>query len=228
MKMNVKVFRSLTTDPLEVQDINGEELAIYPMEATPYHQQFLSRGRLSAWTSDGKTFKLLVDKGFFEASGNFFDSHVNGIWVNLLREAGKINGKLMKVIMLPAFLLLLVISILGFVFFEEHSQTIMLVSVIVLFIVQMVQSRKVNKKFEELQVEAQNKIFEYLGEEQVQEIVKRQEEYMQKYYKIEDEQEATDDSIVDAEFSELEEVNQIENNEELESDESNNSDSEEI
>ena len=187
MKMNVKVFKSLTGEPRVVQNINGMNVGIYFMEDTPYNQQFLSKGRMSAWTSDGKEFKLLVDEGFFNASGRFFDETVNSHWIELLTNAGKINKKYQLIMMLPAFLGLIIAVVLSSIWFQKHVQTVLIVAMIAVFVVQIFQSRLINKEFNKLQTEAQNKIYDYLGKDEVSEIIKAQEEYVKEYYKIEDE-----------------------------------------
>lgn len=209
MKMNVKVFNSLTSEPKVTQNINGETLGIYHMEDTPFHNQFLSKGRMSAWLSDGKTYKLLVDEGFFNASGRFFDETVNGFWIDLLNKAGKINSKYSKFLLYPALLVMLVVAIVVSLIWQDQSTVVLVVAVLGLFVVQIIQTRLVNKEFEKLQSETQSKIYEYLGEEEVALIVSKQEAYMQEYYKIDETTEETqenDPEVIEADFVESEHV----------------------
>jgi hypothetical protein len=66
MKLNPKIYKQLTQEPFDTQEINGKIVEFHYLNDTPYLFQFASKGRFAIWTSDGNNFKVLVEKRYYE------------------------------------------------------------------------------------------------------------------------------------------------------------------
>ena len=110
MKMNYKMFKNINLEPVDVQEFENNKVEIYNLEETPYFTQYAMRGRFSVWTGDGQgNYKVLIEKGYREESGRFYNKEVNQIWVNFFDQVDKANKKGFRLVMLPAIFVLLVV-----------------------------------------------------------------------------------------------------------------------
>lgn len=57
MKLNAKIYKQLTNEPFDSQQINGKTVEFHYMDNSPFLAQFASRGRFAVWTSDGSIIK---------------------------------------------------------------------------------------------------------------------------------------------------------------------------
>ena len=97
MKMNNKVFKYLTGEPFLVQELNGKQVELHYMNDTPFLQQYVPRGRFYIWSSDGRNYKLLIEKGFYEKMDYFFKEEINEVWLNYLDEISEMNSKMSRI-----------------------------------------------------------------------------------------------------------------------------------
>ena len=207
MKLNAKVYKQLTNEPFENQEINGKTVEFHYMDDTPFLMQFAARGRFAVWTSDGNDYKVLIESTYYEALKPFYEYEVNVIWLNFLDKVSSISKKVNMWFIIPTLVLYAVGALMAILFFQDQTLPILLGLIIVVVISNMVQSRMVNNKVKEENLNTQDKIRDYLGQEQFDELVKKQEEHYQQYFKF-DEVEQTDETPeveVDAEPQNLEE-----------------------
>ncbi|MDY0276577.1 MAG: hypothetical protein RBQ97_00685 [Acholeplasma sp.] len=193
MKINNKIYRSLTGEPFLTQDLSGKKVELFYMNDTPFLAQYVSRGRFYLWTSDGKDYKLLVEKGFYEKMNYFFDAKINEIWLNFLEDVGNTNSKMSKMFMGISLGISTLIIILIALFWREQLMMGVIVALFLTMIVNMVQSSKINRLVKEKNYEAQMKIKEVLTEEGFNKLLNDQDEYMKEYFKFEEDDENFDE-----------------------------------
>ncbi len=210
MKLNGKIYQQLSGEPFVSQVIDGKKVDFHYMNDTPYLFQYASKGRFAVWTSDGKDYRVLIEKTYYEALEDFYQEDVNKIWLNFLDKVGKVSKKFNLLFNIPALVLYLIVSILAVYVFQDYTMQILLGMIVLVVVVNMIQGRIVNNKVREENKNAQDEIRNLLGHEHFDSLVKAQEEHYQNYFKF-DEPAPTEDT-------EPKEAEQIA----LESDENNN------
>ncbi len=196
MKLNSKVYKQLTNEPFEKQQINGKTVEFHYMDETPFLTQFAARGRFAVWTSDGNDYKVLIESTYYEALKPFYEYDVNVIWLNFLDRVSNISKKVNMWFIIPTLVLYAIGAIIAIAFFQDQTLPILLGLIIIVVVSNMVQSRVVNKKVREENQNTQDKIRVYLGQDAFDELVKNQEEHYQQYFKFEE----VDETVENAEI----------------------------
>ena len=210
MKLNPKIYKQLTAEPFETQDVDGKIIEFHYMNDTPFLFQYASKGRFAVWTSDGQNYKVLIEKTYHEALRDFYQFDVNKIWLNFLERVGGISSKINRLFIIPTMLVYIIVASLAYFYFPELTLQILLGMIVLVVISNIFQSRLVNKKVKAENISAQDQIRALIGNDKFDELVKAQEEHYQEYFKFEEE------PIVDESSQDVsqDENQQIENNEE--------------
>ena len=198
MKINPKVFRNLTSEPFEVQNIGDYKVSFYDMNTTSYLTQFAGRGKFAIWTSDGsKEYKVLIEMSYYEALKPFYEYDVNKIWLEFLSGAGEISKKINLYFMIPTVSLYLVVAVVAAIFFPTIMIQILLALLAIVFISNMIQTRFTSKKIKEENIKSQDKIKQVLGQDEFDQLVIAQEVHYKNYFKFEDSESETKDENID-------------------------------
>jgi|SRR5690554_3633088 len=209
MKLNSKVYKQLTNEPFEKQEINGKIVEFHYMDDISFLVQFAARGRFAVWTSDGNDYKVLIESTYYEALKPFYEYDVNVIWLNFLDRVSNISRKVNMWFIIPTLILYAIGAIIALAFFQDQTLPILLGLIIIVVISNMVQSRLVNKKVREENQNTQDKIREFLGQEAFDQLVKNQEEHYQQYFKFDEVEESTEATEVEADAEPIvEEINE--------------------
>jgi hypothetical protein len=148
--------------------------------------QYASKGRFAIWTSDGKNYRVLIEKKYYEYLKDFYQPEVNTIWLNFLEKVSGISKKVNMWFIIPTLGLYAIVAFISTIFFPEQMLSILLGLIVLVVISNMFQSRIVNKKVRDENIGAQNKIREYLGNEAFDQLIKSQETHYQEYFKFEE------------------------------------------
>lgn len=216
MKINVRAYRSFNEfEPIEVQEINGKKVEIFFMNDSKYLSQYVPRGRFYFWTSDGKGYRLIVERGFYYKVSYFFSEQINEIWTSFLDDLGSVYGKNNRLYLLGTIGFAAVVMILGAIIFPEQLIWVMMGVLVLTMITNAMQSKKLSATVREKNLKAQEEIREVLTDEGFEKLLQEQEEYMREYFEIEPEdvteetealedtfETAEDDLIVEAEVNE--------------------------
>lgn len=187
MKLNYKVYKKLVNEPFETQTVDGRTIEFHYMNDTPFLLRFASRGRFAIWTSDGKNYKVLIEKTYFEALKEFYEPKLNEIWVTFLERITRVSRKINMFFIIPTLILYGVVALVASVYFSDRMFQILIGLVIVVVIGNVVQGKVVNKKIQQENYNAQNQIRDFVGIEKFDELVKAQEEHYKTYFKFEEE-----------------------------------------
>lgn len=205
MKLNHKVYKNLVDEPFLTQEINGKEVGFYYMNETPFLQQFVMRGRFYVWTSDGKNYKLLIERGYYERVSYFFETEINAVWLNFLEEVTGVNSKMSRSYLMISMGISLAIIILFSVFLQNLLTWGIIAALIITLVGNMVHSNKVNKVVRQMNLDAQEEIRDILTEAKFNQFLTDQEEYMKDYFAFEEDEEEFDDELELLETNDLEE-----------------------
>lgn len=188
MKLNPKIYKTISGEPFKTQEINGVKVEFFYMEETPFFSQYAGKGRFALWTSDGKDYRVLVEKTYYEALERFYDEPINAIWINFLHKIGKISNKMSLFFTVPMILIYIIIAAIATIYFQEQLLLTLLIMVIIVIGSNMFRATLVNRKAHAENRLAQEEIRNYLGEESFSEMVKKQEEHYKMYFKFDEEE----------------------------------------
>jgi hypothetical protein len=178
MKINKKLFDSLTREPNEVQIIDGKKLEIFFMTEEE-KAQFDAEGRYSMWTSDGKDFRFLVNEDFYNHGviKEFYTQPVNTEWIRYVDTISKYQRKFLFTLMLPLMLVYIIVAVISILYFKDYSLYILIGMMVVVFIVNAIQTKVVRTKMEQENDKTQRAIQEHITPEVYDQVAKDQIEF---------------------------------------------------
>lgn len=212
MKMNEKIFKNAKSTPFRAHKYNDTTIELHYLDDNDFYSTFIQKGRMYVWSSDGKDYRLFIDKGYYNAGERLFDDKINEIWIDYFNNFDEALKKIQKKYLLPGYIIFFVLFI-GIFFlgmflkdkYPDTGSTIYLVLMAILFIVSFVLIKKLNtirsNAIEEERVKAEKRIKKYLGKKDFKDVLQSVTDYRDNYYKI-------DDIEVEEENKEDKEVNE--------------------
>ncbi|MGI6771522.1 MAG: hypothetical protein GX546_04770 [Acholeplasmataceae bacterium] len=175
MKINKRLFDALTREPNEVQEIDGKKLEIFFMTEEE-KVRFEGEGRYTLWTSDGKDFRFLVNEDFYNYGviKEFYTQPVNTEWIKYVDVISKYQRKFLFALMIPLMVLYVVVAILSILFLADYSLYILIGMMVVVFIVNALQTKVVRQKMDAENEITQKAIQDYLTPEVYDQVAKDQ------------------------------------------------------
>ena len=215
MKINAKAYRSFNNaEPVEIQELDGKTVEIYFMNESPYLSQYVPRGRFYFWTSDGKNYRLIVERGFYQRVSYFFAEDVNTIWVNFLEDLSKTYGKNNRIYFAIAFgVLALALGLAVWLLPDNYIFGVFIGLMVLSLVANAFYSRKITKIVEEKNLKAQEDIRALLTDEGFEKLLDEQQQYMKDYFKtFDDEPETNEEDVEELDMlaSEVESGDEIE------------------
>lgn len=208
MKMNVKMFNSLTNPPAEVLEVEGKVVEIHYMNDTNYLAQYAGQGHFFAWSSDGKSYKLLVEKGYYEELNELFLPKVQSLQIKLYEDLSKARRRIYLSLILPVFLIIVGLLVVSMLMKELADYTIQIAigGLVVFLIANIFQSSYLRRKVDKLRNQYFDDLEEFFGDTKLDELVVRQREYHARYFNFDDEEPVKEDVVHEAEVEEKEET----------------------
>ncbi|MGI6782384.1 MAG: hypothetical protein ACOX56_06215 [Acholeplasmataceae bacterium] len=178
MKINKRLYDSLTREPNEVQLIGDKKLEIFFMTEEE-KQMFEADGRYNMWTSDGKNFRFLVNEEFYNYGviKEFYKQPINAMWINYIDRISKYQRKFLYTLMLPLMVVYLIVAVLAITLLPDYAIYILIGMMVVIFAVNAVQSKVVRKKMDEENDKTQNEIQEHLTPEVYEQVANDQVQF---------------------------------------------------
>ena len=180
MKIRPRIFKSLTKSPDVVQKLKNQDLQIYFME-NRYIDIYAKQGRFSMWVSDGKTYKLLILKEYYETLSELYSPEASQLWINYFVSVKQKQRKFNLIFYSIALILVIVGIVCAYAFSENMIAFGAVLGVLVISIAQNFMLRKtVSNLTDNLQRALMDKVG---GEENFKEIIQKQNEFYQNYFK---------------------------------------------
>lgn len=178
MKINKRLFDALTREPNEVQIIDGKKLEIFFM-TDEEKAQYDAEGRYSMWTSDGKDFRFLVNKDFYDYGviKEFYTQPVNTEWIRYVEKISKYQRKFLYTLMLPLMGVYILVAVLSVLFFQDYSLYVLIGMMIVVFVVNAIQTKIVRQKMEDENEKTQKAIQDHITTEVYDQVAKDQVQF---------------------------------------------------
>lgn len=204
MKINAKAYRSFDSfEPVEVQTLENNRVEIYYMNDSKFLSQYVPRGRFYFWTSDGKDYRLIVERGFYEKVSYFFAEDINSIWVSFLNDLGATYKKNNRIYFALTVGVMVLILALGLWLLQDQLVWVFVGAMALSLVANAVYSRKISKIVEAKNIKAQEEIRVLLTPSGFDKLIEEQQAYMKEYFDF-DESGATDvaeeDDMLEAEL----------------------------
>lgn len=193
MKLNPKIFRQIDGEALEIQNFEDTSIEFHALNNSPFHDRYLKQGRFVVWTSDGSTYKVLIEESYFDLMNEFYQKEVNAIWIDFLDRVGKSSKRTNRYFIIPMMILYVVAAIISSVYFPEHIQTFLIAMIVVVFGVNFVQNKVVRNQIRNLNMETQQNIQDFLGAEKFNEIIVKQQKHYNDFFNLNQDKEVKSD-----------------------------------
>lgn len=190
MKLKPNIFNQLNQEPFEKQDIDGTQVELHYMEDASILKQYADKGTFALWTSDGKNYKILIEKTYHEVMKNYYQADVNKIWLQFFNRAEEIRKKSLYYFFIPIIALYAVFITVGLFaapsLFNDNMLQFALGFLIVFFIGNMISGSITNKKYAVEKRIVQDSIFEYFGEHEYEKLVLTIDDHYKEYFKVDE------------------------------------------
>lgn len=191
MRINHKIYDSITTEPFDVQKLeNGVEVELHSLnENEMLFNQYAPKAKFNIWTSkDGKTFRLLLEDTFYPRMKDFYGRRVNQCMIDFWNNVEKDRSKLMKTIFLPVSIVIFIAFILLLIFSTSISQGlqmgIMGALLIGFIIVNVFVNKKIDKAVNTHNNEAIKRIKHIIGHKRFDELMEEQQAHYDEFFGI--------------------------------------------
>jgi hypothetical protein len=187
MKLQYAIFKQLN-EPKEIQQTDGKTVEIHSMNNTRYLSRFAGKGQFAVWTSDSKSYKLLVEDGYYKVMKDLYSKRVNQVWIRFYEQADKVRFGLLYKMVFPMIALSMALALLfSMVPALSGYQNYALIGILaVVLITNMLQTSIMRKKVEGSRSEAVRDIKLIVGEARFNELLEQQGKYYEDYFKFDE------------------------------------------
>lgn len=193
MKLQYNIFKQLN-EPKEVQQTEGRTVEIHSMNNTRFLSRFAGKGQFAVWTSDSKTYKLMIEDGYYQTMKDLYSKRVNQVWIQFYEKADKVRFGLMYKMVLPLIGVSMILAVIfSMVEALQGYQNYALIGILgVVLVTNMLQTSIMRKKVEEARTAAVKDIQMIIGESKFSTLLEKQAQYYESYFKFEEKTEVVE------------------------------------
>jgi ABC-type multidrug transport system fused ATPase/permease subunit len=184
MKLNQKLFNQIVSEPYETQTFDDKVIEIHFMNDTPFLEKYASKARFSLWSSNGNTYKLLLEKSYYEHMKAFYSVEVNTIWLQFLENVTTTNKKISFSFSFPILVLYIIVAFVSTVYFQDQIALFFLFVIALVFYSNTIQNKKIKQNIATQNEKTQVLIKEVLGEKAYSQLVLSQETHYKSFFNI--------------------------------------------
>ena len=185
MRINPKIFTIADgATPIEVQEFDNRKIEVYYLDDyEDVKNEFIAKSQFAVWSSiDGVNYRLFLEKGYYEAVSELYQQPINKIWVDFWDTTESITKKTSHRILIPMMVVCCGLCI-GSFFTNQNWVSYIIIGVLVLAFIGMIfVNSYTRKKVMEANVNSRNQISELLGQDNFDNILKKQKEYIDDYF----------------------------------------------
>lgn len=208
MKINQKLYMlGEAQEPIEVQEFDGRKVELFYLEDEVVKTDFINKSQFAVWSSlDGVNYRLYLEQGYYNAVPKLYSKEVNQIWLKFWDTTEAITRKTSRFILIPMMIVCIGLCIASFAIQNQIASYVTIGVLIAAFIAMLVVNSFTRKKVMQENMNSRNKIAEVLGQDEFDNILKTQKDYMDAYYQamypddedFEAEEEAKEEATVEA------------------------------
>ena len=201
MKINPKIFNSVTSEPFDVQELkDGVVVELHSLNQNEaLFNEYAPKAKFAIWTcTDNKTYRLLLEETYYPRTRELYGRRVNQCMIDFWDAVESERGKVMKFIFLPVSLLVFVIFILLMIFGEQlgnAQMVIMTVTLIGFIVANVFVNKKVEKILNKHNSEAVEKIKNIVGHKRFDELMDEQQAHYDDFFGITNEETTEDEAV---------------------------------
>ena len=224
MKINQKIYNSITTEPFDTQVLSdGSTIELHSLNQNEQlFNEYAPQAKFAIWTcADGKNYRLLLEDTYYPRMREFYGRRVNQCMVDFWDIVEKERGKVMKFIFFPVSILMFVVLILLMIFGPQMGETvqmiIMAVSLVAFIIVNVLVNKKIEKIINDNNSIAVEKIKNIIGHKRFEELLDEQQAHYDEFFHVNED--ATETEVIEGSSEEVSTEEVIEYTTEKKSDE---------
>ena len=201
MKINQKIFNSVTSEPFDVQELkDGVVIELHSLNQNEaLFNEYAPKAKFAIWTcADGKHYRLLLEDTYYPRMRELYGKRVNQCMIDFWDAVEAERNKIMKFIFLPISVAVFVIFILLMIFQNQlgDAQMIIMGVTLVGFIVANVfVNKKVEKAVNTHNNTAVEKIKNIIGHKRFDELMDEQQKHYDDFFGITNEEEVTEEVV---------------------------------
>ena len=188
-KINFKYFKKITSEPIEVQSTDRGIVEIHSLNESVFYDEYISKGKFFFWCSDGETYKLVIEEGYFDELKEFFIDKVNAQWIRYYESTDQVRSKYTKKYIIPAGVVYVLLSTISVTLFQEYAMYILMGILLLVVILSKVFNNKLNNEFNLRHNEATANVKKIVGKREYKELLDKQEKYRNRFYKFDEDEE---------------------------------------
>lgn len=196
MKINHKIYNSISTQPFDVQKLeNDVTIELHSLnENEMLFNQYAPKAKFNIWsTVDGKNYRLLLEDTYYPRMKDFYGRRVNQCMIDFWANVEKERSKIMKFIFMPVSILVFIAFVLLLIFagtMDQGLQMLAIGAVLVAFIVvNVVVNKKIDKAVNKYNSEAVDRIKKIIGHKRFDELMDIQQAHYDEFFGINQEEE---------------------------------------
>ena len=197
MKINHKIYDSITTEPFEVQTLaDGVTVEFHSLNQNEYlFNQYAPQAKFAIWSSkEGTNYRLLLEDTYYPRMRELYGKRVNQCMIDFWNKVEKQRSKIMKRVFIPVS----IIVFLGFIAsiillggFPDAQMIAMAVLLLAFIVVNVFVNRKIDSAVNKFNSEAVEKIKNIVGHKHFDELVDIQQAHYDEFFGITHEEETT-------------------------------------
>ena len=191
MKINHKIYNSITSEPFDVQQLaDGVTVELHSLNQNEYlYNMYAPKAKFAVWSSEnGKKYRLLLEDTYYPRMRELYGKRVNQCMVDFWDKVEKVRGKLMRLVFLPVSVLVF-LSFIALVLFgadlgEGLQMALMGVALILFIVVNVFVNRKIDSAINTHNSEAVEKIKNIIGHKRFEDLLNEQQAHYDEFFDI--------------------------------------------
>lgn len=194
MKLNQKLFNSVTSEPFDVQELrDGVVIELHSLNQNEVlFNEYAPKAKFAIWTCvDGKNYRLLLEDTYYPRMRELYGKRVNQCMIDFWDAVETERSKIMKFIFLPVSIIVFVIFILLMIFgpqLGDAQMIIMAVSLVGFIVANVFVNKKVETVINKHNSEAVEKIKNIIGHKRFDELMDEQQAHYDDFFGINNEE----------------------------------------
>lgn len=204
MKINHKIYNSITTEPFDVQQLaDGVTVELHSLNQNEYlYAQYAPKAKFAIWSSvDGKNYRLLLEDTYYPRMREMYGKRVNQCMIDFWNKVEKVRSKLMKFVFIPVsilvFLGFIALVLFGALLGEGLQMVLMAAALIAFIIVNVFVNRKIDSAINTHNTEAVDKIKHIIGHKRFEELLNEQQAHYDEFFDIHEDEEVENTELLE-------------------------------
>lgn len=200
MKINPKIYYTVSTEPFDVQELEGGvKVELHSLNKNEeLFNEYAPKAKFAIWsTIDGSCFKLLLEDSYYARLRELYGRRVNQCMVTFWDKVEVDRKRIIKLFFIPISVILIAVFML-LIFFPQMlgntGQLVVMGATLVGFIIaNMLINKKIDSIINKHNAEAVEKIKNIVGHKHFEELMDETRAHYDDFFGIVEEEEVTEE-----------------------------------